>query len=166
MRSRDPNTAAHPPKPKPIVDVPGLHQAAMQVRGTSVAPQPDAPWGSGARQEPRSTRQHADYLHVTRQAPQGLRLPKPLKRGHPTRRASTGGGGLPQTHPAALRSGCEWGSKPLSSDIHSTPKHERKGCKFGPPSLSSTSLTPQAANHCLLTTWQSSLSGSAGVLLW
>jgi hypothetical protein len=130
MRSRDPNTAAHPPNPKPIVDVPELHQAAMQVRGTSVAPQPDAPWGSGARQEPRSTRRHADYLHCPAardaastsgsspaQAPQA-RAPNATSQHR-------WGGVYPK--PTLLLSvrGCEWGSKPLSSDTYSTSQHGR-----------------------------------------
>jgi hypothetical protein len=55
-RSRDPLLyGPRAPKPKAIVDVPGLHQAASNLRGTSVAPQPDAPRGCRRQQEPRRT---------------------------------------------------------------------------------------------------------------
>jgi hypothetical protein len=60
------------------------------------------------------------------QAPHGRRHPKPLKRGHPTRRASGGGEGLPQTTPLLSVRGCKWGSRPLSSITSNTPPTGRE----------------------------------------
>ena len=69
---------------------PSRHATLGHVSGTTARRYP----GFRRQQEPRSTCRRADHPHhVTRQAPRGLRQPKPLKRGHPTRRASTGGGG-------------------------------------------------------------------------
>ncbi len=84
---------------------PSRHATIGHVSGTTAR----RSLGFRRQQEPRRTCWQAAHLHVTRQAPWGLRQHKPLKRGHPTRRASTGGGGLPQTHPAALRSGMQMG---------------------------------------------------------
>jgi hypothetical protein len=67
-------------------------------------------------------------------APHGLRHLKPLVtrvvRGHPTRRASAGGEGPPQTTPLLSVRGCEWGSNPLSSTTLHTPQTSGRGRKL------------------------------------
>jgi hypothetical protein len=48
-------------------------------------------------------------------APHGQSHPKPLERGHPTRRVSAGREDLPQTTSLLSVRGCKWESNPLSS---------------------------------------------------
>ena len=69
---------------------PPCNLGARQWHHSQTLPGVQAPTGTT---EYVSARRPPGPHHVTRQAPRGLRLPKPLKRGHPTRRASTGGGG-------------------------------------------------------------------------
>jgi len=109
------------PNPKPIVDVPGLHQAAMQPQGTSVATQPDATRGSGAN------RNHGEHVGALSTAPRDAAS---TSRSSPTQAPQARAPNATSQHrwggvypkPTLLLSvrGCEWGSRPLSSDFHPT----------------------------------------------
>ena len=109
------------PNPKPIVDVPGLHQAAMQPQGTSVATQPDATRGSGAN------RNHGERVGALSTAPRDAAS---TSRSSPTQAPQARAPNATSQHrwggvypkPTLLLSvrGCEWGSRPLSSDFHPT----------------------------------------------
>jgi hypothetical protein len=127
LRSRDQISAAHtPPTQNPIVDVPGLHQAAMQPRGTPLAPQPDATRGSGADRNPeivsaRRAPAPRDVASTSGSSP----AQAPRARAPNATSQHRWGGVYPK--PTLLLSvrGCEWGSKPLSSDTYSTSRHGR-----------------------------------------
>ncbi len=131
QRTRTPPTCGHVtkllrrtrPNPKPIVDVPGLHQAAMQLRGTSMAPRPHATRGSGADRNPefvspRRPLAPRDVASTSGSAP----AQAPQARAPNATSQHRWGGVYPK--PTLLLSvrGCEWGSKPLSSDNHLTSK--------------------------------------------
>jgi hypothetical protein len=94
LRSRDQITAAHAPQNQNQLwtcqgcTKPPCNLGARPWHHSQMLPGVQAPTGT------RRSCRRADHLHhVTREAPRGLRQPKPLERGHPTRRASTGGGG-------------------------------------------------------------------------
>jgi hypothetical protein len=115
------------PKPKPIVDVPGLHQAAMQLWGTSVAAQPDAtrvqaPTGTAENVSARRPPAPRDAASTSGSSP----AQAPRARAPNATSQHRCGGVYPK--PTLLLSvrGCEWGSKPLSGDTYSTSQHGRK----------------------------------------